>query len=80
MTALYYAFIAGLAVGFLVTIAVISVMAISTMGEDDPSEPHGYVDQDHHGHCAINRDHDGESTPARHQWRNSSVHRPHVQD
>ncbi|HBO83103.1 MAG TPA: hypothetical protein DD502_33795, partial [Cupriavidus sp.] len=32
-----------------------------TLGEDDPAEPVGYVDQD------------GESTPAQHQWKNAGA-------
>ncbi|MBY4730757.1 hypothetical protein K6V90_09455 [Cupriavidus pauculus] len=41
---------------------------LAQLGCDDPTEPIGYIDQD------------GDRTPARHQWRNGSVHRPHAQD
>lgn len=72
MTAIYYAFAAGIGVGFLIALGGIVIMAaLSRMGEDDPEEfeqPRGYVDQD------------GEATPSRHQWRGNSVHQSHVQD
>lgn len=43
------------------------LVRFGTIGEADLDEPQDYVDQD------------GETTPSRHQWRNSSVKAHHAE-